>query len=196
MISYWKNNNSSNSTPVHTLLPDTANDGFTVDHYRYTSPSNNSVIELYKVNNANHVWLTSQNDILYTQKIWEFFTQNSSNLSVSDVLVKDKGFSVYPVPAKDFITLSFPENYSSIYLAIYDLTDKLVLSERIQLKNNADYSIDLKPAGLSKGTYLLSVKNDHNPEPVTKRSSSTDSVFHKTAFLLKDKSEQSFCKTR
>lgn len=169
MISYWKNNNSSNSTPVHTLLPDTANDGFTVDHYRYTSPSNNSVIELYKVNNANHVWLTSQNDISYTQKIWEFFTQNSSNLSVSDVLVKDKGFSVYPVPAKDFITLSFPKNYSSIELAIYDLTGKLVLSERIQLKNNADYSIDLKSAGLSKGTYLLSVKNDHNPEPVTKK---------------------------
>ncbi|MDW9378877.1 T9SS type A sorting domain-containing protein [Chryseobacterium sp. JV558] len=169
MINYWKNNNLSNSTPVHTLLPNTANDGLTVDHYKYTSPSNNSVIELYKVNNADHVWLTPQNDISYTQKIWEFFTQNSSNLSVSEVLANDREFSVYPLPAKDFIHLRFPKNYSDIELAIYDLTGKLMLSEKIKLKNNTEYTLDLKAGKLIKGNYLLTVKNDHNPNPVTKK---------------------------
>lgn len=169
MISYWKNNNSSNSTAIHTLLPDTANDGFTVDHYKYTSPANNSVIELYKVNNAGHVWLTQQNDISYTQKIWEFFSQNSSNLSVSDAWADDKEILIYPVPAKDFITLSFPKNYSDVELTIYDLTGKLMLSDKIKLNSRAEYTLDLSSNKLVKGIYLLSVKNNHNLPPVTKK---------------------------
>ncbi|MCT2564120.1 T9SS type A sorting domain-containing protein [Chryseobacterium herbae] len=167
LISYWKTNNSSNSSPVYTALANTANDGYTVDHYRYTSPVNSSVIELFKVNNAGHTWLNSQNDISYTQKIWEFFTQNSS-LAVSDV-PSPVTFSVSPVPAKDFITLSFPKNYSNIELEITDFNGRKVLSEKVTLDNSNRYMLHLKSAHLSHGVYLLSVKaNNENNVTVKK----------------------------
>lgn len=164
MISYWKTNNASNSNPVHTVLPNTANDGYTVDHYRYTSPNNNSVIELFKVNNAGHTWLTAQNDISYTQEIWKFFNQNSGNLSVSDV-AENVSFSVYPVPAKNFITLSFPKNYSDIDLKITDLTGREIISGKISLDSNNQYTLPLQSSRLGRGIYLLSVKT--NPEKNT-----------------------------
>ncbi|WP_131724378.1 alpha/beta hydrolase family esterase [Chryseobacterium indologenes] len=158
MINYWKNNNSSVNVPVHTLLPDSSNDGYTVDHYRYTSPNNNSVIELFKVNNADHIWLTAQNDISYTQKIWEFFNQNSSNLTVSDTSIK-KDISVYPIPAKDFINIDLP-NYTHIELKIFDLSGKEVFSENTTLNSSHRYTLALRSVGITRGVYIISINNN------------------------------------
>lgn len=156
MINYWKTNNQSVATPVHTLLPDTANDGYTVDHYKYTSLNNNSVIELYKVNNADHVWLTSQNDISYTQKIWEFFNQNSNLLAVSNSK-QEISFSVSPIPAKNYITISFPKDYSDAELSIYDAAGRSVWTEKPKIVNQ-QYRLNLNSVGIKNGTYILSLK--------------------------------------
>lgn len=156
MINYWKTNNQSVNVPIHTSLPDIANDGYTVDHYKYTSLSNNSVIELYKVNNADHTWLTSQNDISYTQKIWEFFNQNSNLLAITNPK-EEIDFSVSPVPAKNFITISFPKNYSNAELSIYDLTGRSVWIEKPKIVNQ-QYRLNVNSIGLKNGTYILSLK--------------------------------------
>lgn len=168
MISYWKTNNVSNSSPVHTTLPNTANDGYTVDHYRYTSPNNNSVIELFKVNNADHTWLTAQNDISYTQEIWKFFNQNSNNLSVSEI-AENVSFSIHPIPARDFITLRFPEHYSNIEIKITDLTGREVLSEKISLDSKNQYTLHLKSTRLGRGMYLIAVKTNPDKNTVVKK---------------------------
>lgn len=165
MISYWKTNNQSVATPVYTSLPNIANDGYTVDHYKYTSLSNNSVIELYKVNNADHIWLTSQNDISYTQKIWEFFNQNSNILAVSDPK-PEISFSVFPVPAKSSITISFPKNYSNAELSIYDLSGRSVWTENPKIINQ-QYKLNVNSVGLKNGTYILSLKA--NGSNITKK---------------------------
>lgn len=158
MINYWKTNNQSVSNPVHTALPDTANDGYTVDHYKYVSPNNNSVIELYKVNNAGHTWLTFQNDISYTQKIWEFFTQNSSVLAVDEVSA-DLGFSIAPNPADHFVMISFPKEVTTAELAIYDLIGRKLFSQHIE-NSRGQYQLDLHKVGLKSGTYLISIQSD------------------------------------
>ncbi|ASK29360.1 hypothetical protein CEY12_04270 [Chryseobacterium sp. T16E-39] len=156
LISYWKTNNQSVSSPIHTLLPDTVNDGYTVDHYKYTSPNNNSVIELFKVNNASHTWLTSQNDISYTQKIWEFFNQNSDFLSVSDVQSNIK-LSFYPIPAKDHIIITFPKNYTNVELEIVDLSGRSIWTEKAEVRNN-QYQLNLNSFRHATGTFILSIK--------------------------------------
>lgn len=160
MISYWKTNNQSVSTPVHTQLPDTANDGYTVDHYKYVSNSNNSVIELFKVNNAGHTWLTAQNDISYTQKIWEFFNQNSSTLSV-DETSSAIDFSMAPNPAADYVEFNFPSNSpdlsSAVEIVINDLAGRTVLTQKMELRDRK-YRLNLKEHALKSGAYLVTIK--------------------------------------
>lgn len=160
MINYWKTNNQSVSTPVHTTLPDTANDGYTVDHYKYVSPNNNSVIELFKVNNAGHIWLTSQNDISYTQKIWEFFNQNSNVLAVGEVGVKPV-FSMAPNPADNYVEFTLPskgwEHSSELEISIFDLTGNKVLSLPISFTDRK-YRLNLKENALTSGVYMISFK--------------------------------------
>lgn len=162
MISYWKTNNQSVTTPVHTVLPNTANDGYTVDHYRYVSPNNNSVIELFKVNNADHIWLTAQNDISYTQKIWEFFNQNSSVLSVKEAAPKME-FSITPVPARDFVTISFSQKISDFELSVSDMAGRKVYSEKVK-PVSGQYQLNLHTAGIKSGTYIVSVKADNGTD--------------------------------
>lgn len=171
MINYWKTNNQSVNNPVHTQLPDTANDGYTVDHYKYVSSSNNSVIELFKVNNADHIWLTSQNDISYTQKIWEFFNQNSSTLSVNETS-SSIDFSMVPNPAEDYIEINFPPNNpdfsSTLEVVISDFTGRTVLSQNVQL-NETKYRLNLKANGLKSGNYLVSLKTKTGMNSLNKK---------------------------
>ncbi|MCT2562125.1 T9SS type A sorting domain-containing protein [Chryseobacterium herbae] len=171
MISYWKTNNQSVSTPVHTLLPDTANDGYSVDHYKYTSTVNNSVIELFKVNNAGHTWLSSQNDISYTQKIWEFFTRNSSTLSINETSAS-VDFSMAPNPATDYVEFNFSSNNpnfgSATEIIINDLTGKTVLSKTFKPVDRK-YRLNLRENALTSGVYLVTVKTGNGTDTIHKK---------------------------
>lgn len=160
MINYWKTNNQSNSVGVQTALPNTQNDGFTVDHFKYTSPNNNSVIELYRVNGAGHIWLTSANDISYTVKIWEFFNDYIQTvLAVSDFENKESELIVYQNPLENVLHFSINgDNQNEIFnLEIFDLLGKKMFSKNIQFLNG-NFQLNTDTLSLNSGIYLVKLK--------------------------------------
>jgi len=162
MINYWKTNNQSNPVAVHTVLPNTAADGYTVDHYRYTSPNNNSVIELFKVNGADHVWLGPTNDISYTVEIWNFFNNYiQTTLSASEFENSEENLTIYPNPVKDKINFSFANiGQDNLFdLTIYDLSGREILSKKAQFVNG-NYTITIDNTNYKSGIYFVRLKSD------------------------------------
>lgn len=162
MINYWKTNNQSNSVPVHTILPNTAADGYTVDHYRYTSPNNNSVIELFKVNGANHVWLGPANDISYTTEIWNFFNAYiQTTLSTNEFENATASLTVFPNPINDKINFSFTGiGQNDLFdLVIYDLYGREIVSKKLQFVNG-NYSMLIDKTNYNCGMYFVKLKSD------------------------------------
>jgi polyhydroxybutyrate depolymerase len=160
LINYWKTNNQSNTVPVHTTLPNNAADGYTVDHYKYTSPNNNSVIELFKVNGADHVWLTAANDISYTTEIWNFFNRyTQTTLSTSNFENLRSNLSVYPNPTDDKINFSVSDSNRNEFfdLKVYDLSGREVLSKKGQFVDG-NYILSLE--NFNNGIYFARLKNN------------------------------------
>ena len=161
MINYWKTNNQSNAVGVHTVLPNTAADGYTVDHYKYISPNNNSVIELFKVNGANHVWLGPTNDISYTTEIWNFFNAYiQTTLSTSEFENIENNLTVYPNPVKDEInfTLTDVAQDNLFDVTIYDLSGREIVSEKAQFVNGS-YTMTIDNTNCNSGIYFVRLKS-------------------------------------
>jgi polyhydroxybutyrate depolymerase len=159
LINYWKTNNQSNPVAIYNALPNTMADGYTVDHYKYTSPNNNSVIELFKVNGADHVWLTAANDISYTTEIWNFFNRYiQTNLSTSDFQNSQNNLTLYPNPAEDKINFSFTgiNQNNSFDLALYDLSGREIVSKKVQFVNG-NYTMPIE--NINSGVYFARLKN-------------------------------------
>lgn len=159
MINYWKTNNQSNAVGVHTVLPNTAADGFTVDHYKYTSPNNTSVIEFFKVNGAGHIWLGPSNDISYTTEIWNFFNRYIQlTLSTSEFESIGNSLSLYPNPVQDKINFSFTGTHQEelFDVSIYDSYGKEVLSEKAQFRGG-NYTLPIE--NFNSGIYFARLKN-------------------------------------
>ncbi|MEZ5004037.1 MAG: PHB depolymerase family esterase [Chitinophagales bacterium] len=77
-VEFWASNAGCSATPDSSDVPDTKNDGITLKHYTYNNCD--ADVEFYKAIGAGHTWLNSvQNDISYTQTIWEFFTRQSNS---------------------------------------------------------------------------------------------------------------------
>jgi|GEM_PF-5001370 len=91
---------------------------------------------------------TAAGDILIygTQKV----------LGVKDVT--SKTFAVYPNPAKDVVNFISSSNYKPDSVAIYDLTGKLVLSEKAVQRINVSL--------LKKGIYLMEVSYGDKTETI------------------------------
>ncbi|MDD3877104.1 MAG: PHB depolymerase family esterase [Bacteroidales bacterium] len=120
-IDFWVSNNICDTTPIVTNLPNTAPDSMTVEHYVYGNGENNTVVELFKVNNAGHTWLfTPNNDISYTKEIWNFLSRFSSTDWVSiEKKTTDFELKVFPNPFNSHIQF---ESISQdlIYIELFD----------------------------------------------------------------------------
>ncbi|MGX7668453.1 T9SS type A sorting domain-containing protein [Flavobacterium pedocola] len=164
LINYWVTNNQSNPVPVQTALPNTANDGYTIDHYKYTSPNNNSVIELFKVNGADHVWLTAANDISYTTEIWNFFNRYIvTTLSSADFGVSKDGLAVYPNPVVNEINFNLSGSVQDevFTLAVFDISGRNIVSKQVQFSNGS-YRLSVDNLNLNSGTYFAKLTGKNN----------------------------------
>jgi len=148
LVDFWVDNNNCNPTPVHTFLPDSPLDTFTVEHFLYEN-QNNMVVELFKVNNAGHIWLQGDHDISYTAEIWNFFNKHThQNLSIGEENIHD--FALYPNPTKDFITVEI-EHLHAQSISIQDLSGKEVYNGEI----NGIAKIDVST--LTSGLYFVKI---------------------------------------
>lgn len=158
LMTFWATNNQCDATPTETNLPDTQNDGYTVDHFVYENGLNNTNLELFRVNGADHVWLSSANDINYTKEIWHFFSKQQFVATGIETATQHK-VAVYPNPSSNAIMVDMtqlPSNKSYL-LAIYDYSGKLVFSKNTQAAQN---QLLLKDLGLSRGLYVLKINAD------------------------------------
>jgi Secretion system C-terminal sorting domain len=67
------------------------------------------------------------------------------------------GISIYPNPAKNVFLIKFNNTNAPASVELYDVTGKLVQSERVASNINAPIPVNIK--GLQTGTYLLKIWN-------------------------------------
>ena len=158
IVSFWHMNNNCNAVPVHTALPNTQSDGYTVDHYRYTGGDDASEVEFYKVTGANHVWLGPSNDIFYTVELWKFFNRHQTLPVLGIAETTGEELSVFPNPANDHITIAYNGNSSNCRIALCDLSGKELLSTNLP-SGTSSVTLNVAELQLSKGLYLIRLED-------------------------------------
>lgn len=155
MINFWIDNNNCDITPIHTNLPDTQNDGYTVEHDLYPNGDDGSVLEVFKVNGAGHVWLDSSNDISYTVEMWKFFSRYTFETAGINEELLTTAIHVYPNPVSDHLTIEFLEDSTEPYvLTLLDMEGREVVQFQDQEK-----IIHLQLSNVKSGVYLLKINN-------------------------------------
>jgi polyhydroxybutyrate depolymerase len=148
------NNNASNTIPEESTFPDYSNDGYTIDHFVYSDGEDNTRVELFRVNGADHIWLTPVNDIWYTGEIWNFF--NSQQVPTTGVVqnVAGKAMNIFPNPVSDRIRVNLPEmTFSeSANLQLTDLTGKVIYLSPVA---GNSFELSLKELRIESGFYIL-----------------------------------------
>jgi polyhydroxybutyrate depolymerase len=155
LVNFWVTNNQCNTTPQHIVIPDSQNDGYTVDHYIYSNGQENSEVEFFEVTGADHVWLGWNNDISYTREIWKFFNKHQVLLTAGVEEANQTGtFTVYPNPASDQLNIVSTDANQLAQISLTDLTGKTILSTPVQFING-NVSVSLNELKLTSGVYLL-----------------------------------------
>lgn len=156
LISYWVQHNDTDPNPVETRLPDLIDDGYTVDYFYY--PNDPVELELFRVNNADHVWLyKDENDISYAEEIIKFFNKTHEPLQIEDS-ISSYGIKVYPNPAKDKLYVDLPSSKASdsFDIRMFDLIGKLIFETQT---NEKITRISLDTLSVGRGIYILEISN-------------------------------------
>ena len=155
MINFWVDHNNCDITPVHTLLPDTQNDGFTVEHDVYGNGDDGSVLEVFKVNGAGHIWLDSNNDISYTKEMWKFFSRYTFETAGIEKITDQNSLKIYPNPSSNVVNIELSMDTTEPYLVtLFDMKGRKVMENQSQLK-----SLQLPVSEFKSGIYLLKINN-------------------------------------
>ena len=155
MINFWVDHNNCDITPVHTLLPDTQNDGFTVEHDVYGNGDDGSVLEVFKVNGAGHIWLDSNNDISYTKEMWKFFSRYTFETAGIEKITDQNSLKIYPNPSSNVVNIELSMDITEPYLVtLFDMKGRKVMENQSQLK-----SLQLPVSEFKSGIYLLKINN-------------------------------------
>ena len=159
---FWATNNNCGGTPTVTALPDLMADGLTITHSLYSSCDDGAEVELYRVDSAEHVWLTPSNDIFYTTEIWKFFMKHSfEDVSVNETELV--AFSIYPNPSNGIVQLELNDVQNITYTVIDLLGQELVTRKVSALMETVDLS------EYPDGTYFIKVANTGNGTSNTKK---------------------------
>lgn len=152
-MNFWKNVHNCDATADSTQLPNVAADNITVDRFVYDNCNPVGSVELWRLNNADHIYLYQPvNDITEMLEVWKFFNKwqhsNPTTLSLSKKDYQD--LAIYPNPANEFITIE--SNFESMNYSIVNAQGQSVLSGKISGK-----SIQLNCSDLKSGIYFVNV---------------------------------------
>lgn len=151
LVTFWATNNNCGGSPTVTTLPDIMADDIIITHSLYSSCDDGAEVELYKVDSAEHVWLTPANDIFYTTEIWKFFMKHTfQDVSVNEIS-NSMNFAVYPNPTNGIVTLELENTLNVTYKVIDLLGKELMVNTVSALIETVDLS------ALPNGTYFIKV---------------------------------------
>lgn len=151
LTSWWVSHNNCATPGDSSQFPDIASDGYTVDHFYYMGGDDGTEVELFRVNGADHVWLTPSNDIFYTTEIWKFFMKHERPAGVGLDENKPQILGVYPNPSSGLVQF---ELAAAGKLTVYDLSGRVISEKNV----SAGYqNIHIE----SKGVYSMVVVLDN-----------------------------------
>lgn len=160
LATFWATNNNCNASPTITALPDVANDGYTITHYLYGTCDNAAEVELYKVDSAQHEWLTPLNDIFYTTEIWKFFSRHTHlTLDVSET--EEVRVNLYPNPVESVLTVEADYKGGEV-LKILDISGREVFTRSV-LGPKEEIDISFLPAGTYRLLWRLNEQEVSRP---------------------------------
>lgn len=155
-MAFWRNQHGCSTTSDSIRKPDIVNDTITVDQFIYNNCTIDGAVELWRFNNAGHVYLYQPlNDITEGVEVWLFLRKwqhpNASPVGISENSVD--AITVYPNPSNGTITLNGLENRTIRLTTIsgQDLGKFLV---------DANGLVDLK---VNSGIYFIQSDNIEQP---------------------------------
>lgn len=162
LINMWVGLNSCDTSGLSSTFPDIASDGYTVDHFIYPNGNEGSEVELFRVNGANHVWLTYGNDIDYSVEIWNFFNKHKISLTAGlKTFNLSNTIQIFPNPTSEKLFVKIQENMNFDYI-ITQQNGKILLSGY----TDVEHPIEIN--SLSKGIYFISCNSKDNKRYVQK----------------------------
>jgi polyhydroxybutyrate depolymerase len=149
-MAFWRNVHSCVLAADSSRIPDVVNDNITIDRFVYDNCDQQGALELWRFNDADHVYLYEPvNDITESKVIWNFFRKwehPSPALAMLSEISNQSSFKIFPNPTNSSIQfdLKQPEN-----VVIRNQEGKMV--QEISGKKGLN-KVQLE---LSKGTYYL-----------------------------------------
>lgn len=174
LIKYWVRKNNCNTTPTFSNVPNTnTSDGCTASHYIYTGGNLGSSVELFKITGGEHTWpgapftigVTNQ-DISASKEIWRFFNKyNLASLTAIEDFENQKiGFSVYPNPASDVLTIKLDNDTQNN--TTFKLND--VIGNEIYSIKNISNNVSVNTSQLPAGIYFVTLINEQGKSTTQK----------------------------
>lgn len=163
LVDYWVANNLCDTPAIYTALPNTANDGFTVDHYYYPNTVNGAEVEFYKVNGADHTWLFKPtNDISYSVEIWKFLRRQTNTATARDAELNSRTVKIWPNPLQNgTLRFEFPPSFQPERATITNATGQVLLNQSVTSTH------EIEGLNLPAGIYFLQLQSSE--ERITAR---------------------------
>jgi polyhydroxybutyrate depolymerase len=162
LIDFWVAANNCPDTPEVTALPDIVQEGSTVDRIVYAPCTSDSEVHLLRVNNGGHTWPgalansglgNTNQDILASVEIWQFFVRHTLNQTSSVSSLKQPGIRLYPNPASDYILMVLDQHLPDGLVVLYDSAGR---RRQVFQVHPGDNLVDI--ADLEPGIYLLQLQ--------------------------------------
>jgi polyhydroxybutyrate depolymerase len=157
-IEFWQDVHTCALTSDSTQLPNTANDGITVDRFVYTGCTPDKSLELWRMNGADHIYAYQPvNDFTEANDIWRFLRKwsHSNPAGVSTIeIAGELNVHVFPNPAKGSLTIS---SASPIEISLIDVNGRLCLSRKIPA---GETTLDVST--IDPGVYLIQGSNGYS----------------------------------
>lgn len=161
LIHLWLGVNNCSLSPAMVTFPDLMNDGYTIDHYTYADGDQGTAVELFKVNGADHIWLTNANDINYTIEIWNFFNRHQTATVGTKEIENTISISLFPNPATTEVELTNPSSIFDEY-SIFTSSGTKITSENLPENNR------ISVEKLTKGVYFIQLTGQTGRSTIVK----------------------------
>ena len=156
-MDFWIGQHSCSTVTDSTQIPNTASDGITTDRFIWTGCTPNEGLELWRMNGADHVYMSQpSSDFTEANEIWKFFTQWShpNPTAATTEIPSQLNVSIFPNPAKESITVS---SASNLEISIIDINGKVCSVNAI---SSGDTTIDV--SHLDAGVYVVQGSNGYS----------------------------------
>jgi polyhydroxybutyrate depolymerase len=128
-VAFWQNVHACDEEPVESTIPNTADDNITIDRFEYINCATDRPLELWRLNNAGHIYLTEPlNDITQVVEVWKFLNRfshpNPATVQVGVAEIELSAPRAYPNPANEVCRI---DGLTDAPVRIYSITGELVL---------------------------------------------------------------------